>query len=304
MTRESIPEGRRFVVIMPSRDEDRMIGSAIETLANQTIPPAELVIVNDGSTDRTGEIADDAAERYDWVTVVHREDRGVRKLGGGVIDAFNEGMAALRTDDYQYLCKFDADITLPTGYFAWCMDHMDADPELGSVSSKVFGPDEQGNKHYEESIIDDMVAGQVKFYRRECFEDIGGFVAEIMWDGIDFHTCRMKGWKTRSIRDENIYILHHRLMGSSHKNIFVGRLRWGRGQWFMGTHPLYVIASGVFRMRERPFVIGGLLIIAGYFRAWIRGERRYEAGDFRKHLHAWQLKRLRLGFLAPKVDAP
>ena len=71
------------------------------------------------------------------------------------------------------------------------------------------------------------------------------------------------GWETRSFRDEELRIIHHRLMGSSHKSIYFGRARWGRGQWFMGTHPLYVLASGVWRLRERPYVIGGMFIVGG-----------------------------------------
>jgi len=143
-------------------------------------------------------------------------------------------------------------------------------------------------------MIDDQVAGQVKFHRKECFEQIGGFVREVMWDGIDGHRARMLGWEARSFRDPELRIIHHRLMGSSQRSIIHGRLRWGRGQYFMGTHPLYIIASGINRMRERPFIIGGLLIILGYFLAWLRGVPRYEDSAFRRELHRWQLKRLHL----------
>lgn len=295
---------RRYVIIMPSRNEERFIGNTLDCILKQTVPPTEIVVVDDGSTDRTGEIAEEYGQKHPWIHCVHRPDRGERKVGGGVIEAFYAGYEALRTDDFTYLCKLDADLTLPGNYFEWVIEKMEADPDLGSASAKVFNPSLGDGKLFEEGIIDEQVSGAAKFYRRQAFEDIGGFVQEVMWDGIDFHTCRMKGWKTRSFRDDDIYILHHRLMGSSHKNIFHGRMRWGRGQWFMGTHPLYIIASGVFRMRERPFVIGGLLIIAGYFEGMLIGMPRYENGEFRKHLHSWQLKRLGLGFLAPHVAVP
>ena len=120
------------------------------------------------------------------------------------------------------------------------------------------------------------------------------------WDGIVFHRARMCGWTTHSFRDEPLKIIHHRLMGSSHRSIYHGRLRWGRGQWFMGTHPLYILASGVFRMRERPYLVGGTLIVAGYLLAWLKGVPRYDDLDFRKDLRHWQMQRLGLGFLAPK----
>lgn len=294
-------QGRRYVMIMPTRDEAKHLGNAVESLAAQTILPARLVIVDDGSTDDTGRLSDEAAERYSWITVVHRPDRGERKLGGGVIDAFYAGYETLTDVEYDYVVKFDADITLPPGYFEGIMKKMEADPQLGSASGKVFNP-VSGGRLVEEKIIDEMVAGQVKFYRRECFDDIGGLVREVMWDGIDFHRARMTGWKTQSFKDEDLRIVHHRLMGSSHKSVLHGRLRWGRGQWFMGTHPFYIFASGVFRMHERPYVIGGLLIIAGYIGAALRGAPRYGDLEFRRHLHAWQLKRLKLGFLAKEYD--
>lgn len=299
------PEARRrYIVIMPSRNEEKFIAHTIDCLIEQNIPPVELVVVDDGSTDRTGEIADEYAAKYDWIHVVHRPDRGSRVVGGGVIEAFNEGMAAVTSQNYDYLCKLDADLTLQPDYFEWCIGKMEQDESLAACSAKVFNPSLGDGKLFEEGIIDEQVSGAAKFYRREAYEDIGGFVQEVMWDGIDFHTCRMKGWKTRSFRDPNVKILHHRLMGSSHKNIFHGRMRWGRGQWFMGTHPLYIVASGVFRMRERPFILGGLCIILGYLEGMVRGQPQYENGDFRKHLHSWQLKRIGLGLIAPRVTIP
>lgn len=290
---------RRYVLIMPTRDEEAYIGETLECIAAQTVPPAECVVVDDGSSDRTGELAEAAASRHPWLHVVQVADRGERRVGPGVIEAFYAGYEALRTDDYEYICKLDGDVTFPPDYFEDIMKRMEEDPKLGGASGKVFNPAGDG-RLIEEHIIDQMIAGQVNFWRRQCWQDISGFVREVMWDGINFHRARMLGWHTRSFRDDRIRIIHHRLMGSSQSSIYHGRMRWGRGQWFMGTHPLYIIASGVFRMRERPYVIGGLLIIAGYVTAWLRGVERYGDLEFRKALHRWQLKRLRLGWLLPR----
>ena len=117
---------------------------------------------------------------------------------------------------------------------------------------------------------------------------------EVMWDGIDFHRARMNGYRTAGFRDPELRIIHLRLMGSSDVNVYRGRMRWGRGQWFMGTAFPYIVASGVFRMREKPFVTGGLLIIVGYLIAALRRERRYEDLEFRKQLRRWQYARLRM----------
>lgn len=289
-------KGRKFVLVVPTRDEEKYLQQAIDCFARQTVPPHECVIVDDGSSDGTGAIADAAAEQHPWIHVVHRADRGERKLGGGVIDAFYAGYEALRTDDYAYVCKIDGDVTFPETYFEDLIKKFEEDPKLGGASGKTWNP--VGDRLIEERLADEMVAGQVNFWRRQCWEDGGGYVREVMWDGIVFHRAHMFGWRTHSFKDENLRIIHHRLMGSSHRSIYRGRLRWGHGQWFMGTHPLYIIASGVFRMRERPYVLGGLLIVAGFFWAGLRGVARYDDLGFRKHLRRWQFKRLGLGWLA------
>lgn len=289
-------QGRSYVLIMPSRNEEDYIQNTIDCITRQTILPTEFIVVNDGSSDNTGPIAQAAADQFPWIHVVHREDRGMRKVGGGVIDTFYSGFEALKTQDYDYLCKIDGDMTFQDDYFEKLLKKFEEDPKLGGASGKPWNP--VGDTLVPEGMIDEMVAGQVNFWRRKCWEDIGGFVREVMWDGITFHRSRMFGWKTRSFRDEDLKLIHHRLMGSSQKSIYHGRRRWGRGQWFMGTHPLYIIASGVFRMRERPYILGGLNIILGYFLAWITGVKRYDDPKFRKCLHKWQLGRLGLGWLA------
>jgi poly-beta-1,6-N-acetyl-D-glucosamine synthase len=291
---------RSYVVVITARDEGKYLQGTIDSITRQTIRPVEMVVVNDGSKDETGAIADAAARQYPWVHVVHREDRGERKVGGGVIETFYAGYEALKTKNFAYQCKLDGDLTLPRGYFEGIMQKMEADPALGGASGKVFNPVGK-DAMKEERIIDDMVSGAVNFWRRACWEQIGGYVPMVMWDGIAMHRARMFGWRTRSFRDEELKIIHHRLMGSSHKNILHGRMRWGRGQWFMGCHPLYIIASGVNRMFERPYIIGGICIMAGYFSSMVGRVQQYNDLEFRKQLHAWQLKRLGLGFLAPKV---
>ena len=285
----------KYVLIATVRDEEAYLQRCIDCITHQTILPDELVIVDDGSTDATGAIADAAAAEYPWIHVVHRTDRGERKVGGGVVNTFYEGYESLNTDDYAYLCKIDGDLSFPETYFEDLMAKFEADPRLGGASGKTWNP--KGDTLVEERLGDEMVAGQVNFWRRECWEQGGGYVREIMWDGIVYHRARMNGWKSQNFRDENLKIIHHRLMGSSHKNIYHGRLRWGHGQWFMGTHPLYILASGVFRMRERPYVAGGLCIVLGYIRAWLQRVPRYGDLPFRKQLRAWQLRRLGLGWL-------
>jgi hypothetical protein len=182
--------------------------------------------------------------------VVRRQDRGYRELGGGVIDAFYAGLDAVDVD-YDFLAKMDVDLEFGPHYLERIVDLFRSDPRLAAASGKVFRS--EGDRLVEEFMIDEMVAGQFKLYR----ERIGGFVGEVMWDGIDFHQARRCGYRTASFHDPELRIIHLRLMGSSDRSILHGRLRWGRGQWFMGSSLPYVIASGAWqRQRLRDLLRG------------------------------------------------
>jgi biofilm PGA synthesis N-glycosyltransferase PgaC len=286
----SLPGGNeRVVVISPCRDEEATLAHTIACMRAQTHPPERWVVVDDGSSDRTPEILAAAAREIPWLRVVSRSDRGFRKVGGGVIDAFYAGLETVDLP-YDFVAKMDVDLEFSPRYLEHILGYFERDPRLAAASGKVYR--REGEQLVEEFMIDEMVAGQFKLYRREAFEKIGGFVREVMWDGIDFHRARMEGYRTASLPDPELRILHLRLMGSSDVSVYKGRLRWGRGQWFMGSAFPYVLASGFFRMREKPYVIGGLLIVVGYLWAALRRQPRYGDRAFRRELNRWQYGRL------------
>jgi len=292
---------RRLLVVSPVRNEAAFLQRTIDSVVAQTVRPVVWLIVDDGSTDDTPRIAEEAARHHDWIQVYRRRDRGSRKLGGGVVEAFDDGLSRFDLAEFDYLCKLDGDLEFGPTYFEELFRKFEADAALGSASGKSWI--RVGERLVPERTSDQFSQGQSKLYRVKCFREIGGFVREVMWDGIDCYTCHMHGWKARSFRDEGLRFIHLRPMGSSVKNIYTGRLRWGRGQYFMGTHPLYAMGIAAYRMLERPWVVGGLLILAGYVSGYLRGLPRYENEGFRQYLRRWQLARLRLAS-PPAVAEP
>ncbi len=288
---EQAPAGRRYLLVTPCRNEANYIRATLETTCNQSVLPTEWIIVDDGSTDETPEILAEYAARYDFIKVVTRSDRGKRAVGPGVIEAFYDGLSHADLNRFDYLAKFDGDLELPLRYFERTMERMEAEPQLGNLSGKLFERRSDGTL-WEERTGDENAVGPIKFYRVECFKDIGGFVREVAWDGIDGHICRMHGWIAQSTDDPEMRIIHLRPMGSSQQNIIVGRVRWGRGKYFMGSAWYYVLASALYRSIEPPYVIGGIALFYGYLKALFTGHQRYDNPAYRRYLRRFERSQL------------
>jgi glycosyltransferase involved in cell wall biosynthesis len=291
---------RRYCLITPCRDEARFARRTLDSVVRQSIPPSLWVIVDDGSTDATPAILDEYARRFPFIRVVHRPDRGARKVGGGVIDAFYAGYETIDPREFEYVCKLDLDLDLPPRYFEGLIERMEAEPRLGSCSGKpYFFPPGTRDDRVEfplseragvvsEKIGDENSIGASKFYRVRCFEQIGGFVRQVMWDGIDGHRCRQLGWIAASWDDPELRFVHLRPMGTSQTSWWAGRARHGFGQYFMGTTPVYMLAAAAFRMTRPPRVVGGVAMLYGYLRSLVRRDARYGDEEFRRFLRSYQ----------------
>jgi glycosyltransferase involved in cell wall biosynthesis len=291
---------RRYVLVTPCRDEARFARRTLDSVISQTATPDLWVLVDDGSTDDTPEILEEYARRIPWIRVVRRDDRGDRKLGGGVIDAFYAGYATVDPASFEYVCKLDLDLELPPRYFERLMSRMEANPRIGACSGKAYFlpgggdapparfPLEDPRPLVSEKIGDDHALGMAKFYRVACFRQIGGFVRELMWDGIDSHRCRQLGWIAASFDDPEIRFVHLRPMGTSHRNWWTGRVRHGFGQYFMGTTPAFMLASAAYRMTRPPLLVGGAAMLWGYFGSMVKRAPRYDGPEFRAFLRKYQ----------------
>lgn len=293
--------GRRYALISPCRNEAAYLRRTLDSVLAQSCPPALWIVVDDGSTDETPAILAEYAARHPWIRVVPKPDRGHRAVGPGVIEAFYAGLAHVDLAEVGYLCKLDVDLDLPPRYFEILMERMEADPRLGTASGKPWFRAASG-AWVSERCGDEMSVGMTKFYRTACFTDIGGFVREVMWDGIDCHKAREKGWIARSWDEPDLRFEHLRPMGSSQQNILVGRARHGFGQYFMGSDPLYFAATALYRMTQKPYVAGGLAMLWGYVRAALQRRPRLDDPGLRAFIRRYQRRAL-LGGKARAVAA-
>ena len=170
---------------------------------------------------------------------------------------------------------------------------MDADPYLGTCSGKSFYRHPKTGAEVDEMHGDEQSAGPVKFYRRTCFEAIGGFEKDVGWDAYDCHKARWMGWRAQSWRDPEIRFEHLRPMGSSQKSIYHGRIRHGRGAYLLGTHPFFFCLTALRRaVLQRPYVTGTFYFAYGYFQAAFSRAKRHGDADITRFVQRFQLRAL------------
>ena len=132
-------------------------------------------------------------------------------------------------------------------------------------------------------------------FRKECFEEVGGYVPVKVGavDWIAVTTARMKGWQTRTFTEKVCF--HHRKLGvgsGSHGKLRM-RFHYGRKAYYVGGHPLWECLRGLFQVREKPFVLGGVWFIAGYVWAALHRSERTVSHELMRFHRAEQMARLR-----------
>ena len=282
-----------YLLISPCRNEADFMVNTLESVVNQSVLPAKWIIVDDGSTDATSEILQQYSNQYDFIHIVTRDNRGHRSVGPGVIEAFYAGLDIVDLNIYQFVCKLDLDLELPAGYFQLLMQRMNENPRIGTCSGKPYN--RCGDRLVSEKRGDEMSVGMTKFYRVNCFQQIGGFVSEVMWDAIDCHRCRQLGWIACSWDAPDLRFVHLRIMGSSQDSVYQGRMRHGFGQYFMGTSLIYMFATSVYRMLHPPYIFGGMAMFWGYFKSLVKRAPRYRDENLQKFIRRYQWRCLLLG---------
>lgn len=278
----------RLVLITPARNEVAFIEETIKSVEAQTHRPIKWIIVSDGSTDGTDEVVEKYATKQEWIELLRMPERTERHFAGKVA-AFNAGYAAVKDLHFEVVGNLDADITFDAEYLGFLLGKFAANPNLG-VAGTPFREESRLYDYRFTSI--EHVSGACQLFRRRCFEEIGGYVP-IKIGGIDLVavlTARMKGWQTRSFLDKTA--LHHRKMGTAKQSVLMVAYRGGRGDYMLGTHPLWEFSRTFYQMTRRPIVLGGCFRLAGFLVAMLQQVDKEVSNELVQFRRAEQIQRL------------
>lgn len=276
----------RVLIVSPVRDEERYIGTTLECMCRQTVPPDRWIIVNDGSSDRTGEIVKEYAARHRFITYLELENRGHRLPGQGVVEAFYAGLSIEDWERYDVIAKFDGDLEFEPDTLEKILEVFSRFPKAGIVGGVRYERREEGGPFLRLMVSKCHVGGPYKFYRRECFRQIGGLVKRAGWDGIDEIRAYMNGWITREW--EHIAFIHLRPTGmSSEEGVRKANMKYGDVAFYMGGYFWYFLLRSLVRSIEAGSPLPGLYQLKGYLISAFRGTVR-ESRPFRVQLRRVQ----------------
>ena len=283
-----------YVLITPARNERDLIEGAIRSVIAQTHLPSKWVIVSDGSTDGTDEIVARFAKKHTWIESLRMPEHRDRSFAAKAV-CFNAGYDHLKSTNFDLIGNLDADITFGRDYYEFLVGKFAEMPRLGVAGTPFIQDANQSQNHtYAHQFADlQHVSGACQMFRRRCFEEVGGYTP-IKGGGIDWvavTTARMKGWETRTFLEKTCF--HHRKMGTADRNPLMARFRHGQEDYYVGGHPLWQVLRGIFQMKTKPLVLGGLFLILGYFWAMARRARRPVSAEVVSFHRAEQMARLR-----------
>jgi poly-beta-1,6-N-acetyl-D-glucosamine synthase len=272
----------KYVIISPVRNEEEYLKLTLDSVVKQTLLPSEWIMVNDGSTDRTEEIIKEYAAKYNWIKLVTLTDRGFYFPGTGVVNVFYKGFEKIETHDWNYVVKLDVDLEFESDYFEKLLKEFDKNPKLGIASGCCLLPIKEN--WVIEHVLDDHPVGPSKVYKRESWDQFGGLIPVPGWDLADLLSAQMNGWETRCFKE--LLIKHYRITGARRKGIWAPKYLQGRFEYRHGYSFVYTFLKAIFRVFDKPYIIGSIAKVCGYIYAWIKKEDFLFKEDMRKFLRA------------------
>lgn len=280
----------RYVLITPARNEAAFIELTVKSMLAQTVRPLKWVIVSDGSTDSTDEIVSRYVAENPWIELVRMPERAERSFAGKVY-AFNAGRSHVERLDYEAIGSLDGDTSFDESYFDFLLCRLVENPSLGLVGTPFQECDRPVYDYRFTNI--EHVSGICQLFRRECLEDIGGYVP-LKGGSIDHVaviSARMKGWKTKTFTEKTCF--HHRKIGTAQQSELMARFRYGIKDYTIGNHFVWELSRAAYQMSKPPYMAGGLMLLLGYAWAATRRVQRPVSGEFVAFHRREQMQRLK-----------
>lgn len=281
---------KKYILLTSAYNEELLLEKTILSVLKQSILPEEWVIVDNGSTDGTSQIVSNYSNLYPWIKLAQKAKVDYGISGYHAVPNFYFGLDHIDVKDYTFLGNLDADIEIDRNdYYEYQINKMNEDPLIGVCTGITYYYNKEGNKQ----IVMHApwhTTGGLKFYRRSCFEDIGGLVADMGWDGIDEMKAMSRGWKSTTFFE--LEVNHHGklrdLSRQSHSLYWSNR---GYSIYRRGYSVIFILTK-IFSTIFHEGLSPAISLFKGFFKGFIKRDPKVMSKEEIRFLRNFQLKRL------------
>lgn len=266
------------VVCLPVRNEEESILEVLSALKTQNLVPSAVFLTDDGSTDRTLEIA----AEFSLVTIKHRKNRGYDVVGTvEMARVFND--CIMPSTEYNkekqidYLLILAGDIVLPQNYIKDLVKKFETNQNLMIASGSMTGNFAYKSTGY-------MVPGPGRMMKYSYWDRLGAqYPLKQGWEAYPVHMANMEGYVTAVFND----IEYYPLRPTGGRTDFQA---YGEAMKALGYYAPFAIGRSFKQifMKKR-----GLKAAINMLRGFFFGKPDLYEEKLRKHIKKGQKKRLR-----------
>ena len=276
-----------YLIISPVKNEAEHIAHTLRSVMSQTVLPHKWIIVDDGSTDATPRLLEEACEKASWISVVQKDNREEQRSGGAkVVKAFYSGLATTDYSGYDFIVKLDGDLELPPDYFEQVIAAFREDAAIGICGGYILN--KYRDAFIREAANNYHVRGAFKSVRTTCFNQIGGFTETWNWDGLDEMTAMYHGWKTKVLE---LPVKHFRPTSQAY-NPYTHAVKSGAEYYKMRSDLLLTLVRFGTRLVRKPYVGGAFCFLYGYLRAFFSRTPRIIDKQLGRFINRFHYKRI------------
>lgn len=273
-----------YLLITACKNEEDNLPGLIESIVSQTIRPILWVIIDDGSTDNTFQLAKNASQKNNWIKIIQITDQLKRDLGLHLAKITQQGFDFAieycfdKGIEYHYLGNVDGDLILEDSFYNKMLKKFQDDLDLGIASGETRYTI-NGKLIDVKGLPDDEPSGGHMLIKRKCFEDCNGIPYSYSYDSVLKAKARLMGWKTKRFKD--ILATESRDFGNADGYI-KGFLQMGQSSYYLNLHPIHIFARGIMKTFKMPYY-GGIIYIIGYLYSVIKRDSQIEDDTIRTY---------------------
>ena len=278
----------KYAIVTPTKNDEAMLCITADSVLSQEIKPERWIIINDGSTDRTGELIQGLGEENPWIAGIDNPEQNrslSRRIGGQAV--IHLGLEKIKPEEYDFIVRMDGDVSFESAFFKNMFKKFEQNPRLGIASGVCFV--QEKGKLIEEKNPSFHTRGPLKIYRSACYRDIGGLDREEGWDTIDEVRANMMGWQTRNFPD--LKVVHLRKTQTA-SGTLRGFRNVGSTAYYTGYHPLFMLVRLVYRMFSKPFIIGSVHMFLGFVEGYLKKSPRVNDPALIQYMRRQQMNKL------------